>query len=119
MGDQWHLGFGTLTMREMVEPTGALDMIVDEGIRSLFQQLVEIVRTILGENTDEELVQSCSRSIIGQCVFYMFSRSVIMRMAPELKFDEEALEVFTGQIVAFSMSALRGFRSRTNKKSRK
>lgn len=118
LGDQWHLGFGTLTMREMVEPTGALDMIVDEGIRSLFQHLVDIVRTILGENIDEELVQSCSRSIIGQCVFYMFSRPVITRMAPELKFDEEVLKVFTGQIVDFSMNALRGISSQAKNNSR-
>src|SRR5512135_1324000 len=79
LGDEWLLGFGTLTMREMVEPTGALDMIIDEGIRSLFQELLNIVRSILGERADEALVQSCGRSIIGQCVFYMFSRSVITR----------------------------------------
>ncbi|HET6421809.1 MAG TPA: CerR family C-terminal domain-containing protein [Geobacteraceae bacterium] len=118
LGDEWAVGFGTLTMREMVEPTGALDMIVDEGIRSMFQQLMDIVAAILGKEADDELVQSCSRSIIGQCVFYMFSRSVITRMAPEQKFDEEALKTFAGHIVDFSMNALRGMRSQTKKKSR-
>ncbi len=111
------LCFGILTMREMVEPTGALDMIVDEGIRTLFRQLVEIVSDILGEDPDCKLVQSCSRSIIGQCVFYMFSRPVITRMAPEQKFDDGALKTFAGQIVDFSMNALRGIRSRTKNKS--
>jgi AcrR family transcriptional regulator len=118
LGDERTLGFGTLTMREMIEPTGALDMIVDEGIRSLFEQLLEIVSSILGENTDSELVQSCARSIIGQCTFYMFSRSVITRMAPEQKFDDEALKIFAGQIVDFSMKALCGTRSQIKKKSR-
>lgn len=118
LGDEWAVGFGTLTMREMVEPTGALDIIVDEGIRSTFEQLVDIVSAILGEEADGELVQSCSRSIIGQCAFYMFSRSVITRMAPEQKFDHEALKNFADQIVDFSMDALRGTRARIKKKSR-
>ena len=46
IGEESVPGFGVLTMREMVEPTSALDMIVDEGIRSLFDQLVEIVRRL-------------------------------------------------------------------------
>ncbi len=118
LGNEWAVGFGTLTMREMVEPTDALDIIVDEGIRSMFQQLVDIVEAILGKDAGDELVLSCSRSIIGQCVFYMFSRSVIMRMAPEQKFGDEALKSFAGQIVDFSMNALRGIRTQRKKKSR-
>ncbi len=118
-GDERNLGFGTLMMREMVEPTGALDMIVEEGLRTLFEQLVGIVQTILGEDADRELAESCSRSIIGQCVFYLFGRPVITRMAPEQKFTRDDIEAISGQIVSFSMSALLGLRSRTKKKTGK
>ncbi|MBP1751662.1 MAG: transcriptional regulator, TetR family [Geobacteraceae bacterium] len=107
-GDVRNLGFGTLTMREMVEPTSALDMIVDEGIRSLFEHLVAIVRAILGEDADEELVQACSRSTIGQCTFYLFSRTVMNRMAPEQQFGAEDVERITDQIMLFTLHALRG-----------
>jgi AcrR family transcriptional regulator len=110
-GAEGNLGFGTLTMREMVEPTGALDMIVEEGIRSLFEQLVEIVQSILGNNTDSRLVQSCARSIIGQCVFYLTSRSVITRMAPDQKFAPENIVQISEEIVTFSLCALNGIKN--------
>jgi AcrR family transcriptional regulator len=111
-GDEGNLGFGTLTMREMVEPSGALDMIVEEGIRSLFQELVEIVKTLLGNHTDSRLVQSCARSIIGQCVFYLSSRSVITRMSPEQGFAKEDIARISEEIVTFSLSALNGIKHR-------
>jgi AcrR family transcriptional regulator len=106
--DERNLGFGTLVMRELVEPTTALDMLIDEGIRIMFGQLVDIVRPLLGEQVEEELVLACARSIISQCLFYLFSRPVIRRMAPEQKFNHEDVEMITGQIMFFSMHALNG-----------
>ncbi len=113
-GDGGNLGFGTLTIREMVEPTGALDIIIEEGIRSLFDQLLAIVHALLGQDAEEGLVQSCARCIIGQCVFYLSSKSVIMRMAPEHKFTPQDLSRISEEIVTFSLCALRGIRNRTS-----
>jgi TetR/AcrR family transcriptional regulator, regulator of cefoperazone and chloramphenicol sensitivity len=104
--DERNLGFGTLVMREMVEPTSALDMMIDEGIRSLFSQLVQIVSDLLGEDADKELVLASSRSIISQCLFYLFSRSVIGRMSPEQKFNPTDLDTIAAQILSFSRHAL-------------
>jgi AcrR family transcriptional regulator len=108
IGEESVPGFGVLMMREMVEPTSALDMIVDEGIRALFDRLVEIVQAIMGEEIAGEVVQACARSTISQCVFYLFGRSVINRMDPERKFDYGDIEKFAGQITAFSLHALTG-----------
>jgi AcrR family transcriptional regulator len=107
-GDERNLGFGTLVMRELVEPTTALDMLVDEGIRSLFGQLVDIVRTLMGDGVEEGLVLACARSIISQCLFFLFSRPVISRMAPEQKFDHADIAMISDQIMSFSLHALRG-----------
>jgi TetR/AcrR family transcriptional regulator, regulator of cefoperazone and chloramphenicol sensitivity len=107
--------FGTLVMREMVEPTAALDMMIEEGIRSLFGQLVGIVNDLLPEETDAEIILASARSIISQCLFYLFSRSVISRMSPEEKFGLEDIDRVTEQIIFFSLSALKeiGAKSRT------
>ncbi len=110
-GEESNLGFGTLTIREMVEPTSALDMIVDEGIRALFGQLVDIVHALMGEDVDMGLVQACSRSVISQCVFYLCSRSVINRMTPEQTFGPADIELISEQITAFSLNALQGMRA--------
>jgi len=62
----------------------------------------------MGEDPDEELVQACSRSTIGQCTFYLFSRTVMNRMAPEQQFGAEDVERITDQIMLFTLHALRG-----------
>jgi AcrR family transcriptional regulator len=108
VGEESVPGFGVLMMREMVEPTSALDMIVDEGIRSLFEQLVEIVRLLMGEECSGEEVLECARSTISQCVFYLFGRSVISRMAPERKFDRVDIEKIAVHITTFTLCALKG-----------
>jgi len=100
--------FGIIVMREMVEPTAALDMMLDEGIRSLFGQLVQIVTGLMPKDTDIEILLACARSIISQCLFYLFSRSVISRMSPEEKFGLEDLDRVSEQILLFSLSALQG-----------
>lgn len=111
--EELNLGFSTLMVREMVEPTSALDMIVDEGIRTLFEQLVEIVQALMGDAVDKELVQACSRSAISQCCFYLFGRSVISRMAPEQRFGPEDIDKISRHITAFTLNALQGM-SKTN-----
>jgi hypothetical protein len=95
-------------IREMVEPTSALDMIVDEGIRLLFNHLVEIVQVLMGADADKELVLACSRSTISQCVFYLCSRSVITRMTPEQTFGPDDIEIISEQITSFTLNALQG-----------
>ena len=108
IGEDCVPGFGLLMMRELVAPTSALNMIVDEGIRSLFDQLVVIVRLIMGEDVAGEMVLDCARSTISQCVFYLFGRSVISRMAPERKFDHADIEKISAQITIFTLHALKG-----------
>ncbi len=107
-GDERNLGFGTLVMREMVDPTSALDMMLDEGILTLLEQLAGIVRELLGNAHDRELVLICTRSIVSQCLIFLFSRSVMDRLAPEHKFDPDDLEGISNQILLFSMKAIRG-----------
>jgi AcrR family transcriptional regulator len=116
--DERTLEFGTLVMRELVEPTSALDMMVDEGIRSLFGQLVDIVRSLMGTTIAEETVLACSRSIISQCLFYLFSRPVINRMSPEQKFDPTDISTISNQILSFSLHAVRGLKAEKDSNGR-
>jgi hypothetical protein len=109
--------FGTIVMREMVEPTAALDTMLLDGIRTLFGQLMGIVRGLLPENTDEQIILASSRSIISQCLFYLFSRSVISRMSPEEKLGLEDFDRVAEQILFFSFSALKGIGAEVTKTS--
>ncbi|MEI8354901.1 MAG: CerR family C-terminal domain-containing protein [Deltaproteobacteria bacterium] len=117
-GDKRNSGFGTLMIREMVAPTSALDIIVDEGIRTLFDQLLEIVQLLLGADADRELVLACSRSTISQCVFYLCSRSVITRMTPEQTFGPDDIEKISEQITSFTLNALHGMAENRGRRPR-
>jgi AcrR family transcriptional regulator len=101
-------GFGVLMIREMVEPTNALDMLVEEGICLLFSELVEIVRDIMGNGVEHEQVVAASRSAISQCVFFLCSRSVISRMSPDQTYGPKDIEKLAEQITSFTHCALTG-----------
>jgi len=106
--DEGNLVFSTLIMRQLVETDSPYDGIVEEGIRSLFDQLVEIVQVLVGENADRDFVLACSRTTISQCLFYLCSRSVISRMTPDLKFVPNDIEKISKQIASFTQHALAG-----------
>ena len=101
----WHT---KIMMREMLEPTRALDMLVEEGARPLHQQLSSIVRELLGSAADDEVVRLSTLSIVSQCVYYRRARPVITRLYPQQRYDSKEVEILTEHITQFSLLALRG-----------
>jgi len=98
----WH---GKLMAREMVEPTGALDELVEKAIRPQFLQLSGIIRELVGD-LDETDMRMASISVVCQCLFYHQARSVITRLFPALLMDVSELEALTGHIAAFTIAGL-------------
>jgi len=99
----WH---GKLIARELFEPSAALSVIVDEMVSPLLGQLIDIVRGFLGQSAEEETVKLHARSILGQCLFYFNSRSIIEMMNPTLVFDREKIEELADHVCEFSLPAL-------------
>ncbi len=93
-----------------MDPDGALDVIVNDSIRLLFDQLVEIVEDLVEGNADRELVLTCSRNTISQCLFYLCRRSVITRMVPGRTLCLDDIKVISEQITSHSLYALKWFR---------
>src|SRR5471032_152193 len=82
----WH---GKLMSREMIEPTAALDSLVEERMRPMVAQLWKIVAEILNCPINDERVRLCSLSVVSQCVFYNHCRPVVTRLFPN-KLPEDA-----------------------------
>lgn len=99
----WH---GKLMAREMIEPTVALDRIVDQAVRPQQQALASIIRSILGERVDEEAIRLHVCSIVGQCVFHHHARPVIDRLFPQQRYDAAFIERLAGHITDFSYRAM-------------
>jgi TetR/AcrR family transcriptional regulator, regulator of cefoperazone and chloramphenicol sensitivity len=98
---------GKIMSHEMIDPTHALDALVQERIRPLAAQLNAIVRELLGKKASEELVRRCASSVVSQCCFYHHCRPVISRLFPEQKFSAEEIEKIAGHITEFSVAALK------------
>lgn len=105
--DDSHLGFlNKLIAREIYEPTKALDSIIATAIGLQFTRLAEIIRQILGEQADTLTIQRCITSIMGQCLMFKHSRSIIDRLCPELIADATAIQATAQHITQFSLNAL-------------
>jgi AcrR family transcriptional regulator len=98
---------GQLLAREMMEPTVALDRLVEELIRPLFKQMCAIVNELLGERAEPGQVILCARSIVSQCVFYHHSRPVLQRLSPNENMGSEHILRLAKHIAAFSIAALK------------
>ena len=98
----WH---GKLMAREMVEPSGALDELVEKAIRPQFLLLSGIVTALVGELDEVQLRRACI-SVVCQCLFYHHARPVIVRLFPDLRLDQEEIAELTEHITAFTLNAL-------------
>jgi AcrR family transcriptional regulator len=101
----WHT---KIMMREMLEPTRALDMLVEEGARPLHQEFSSIIRELLGSAADDEVVRLSTLSVVSQCVYYRRARPVIARLYPQQRYDSKEVEKLIEHITQFSLLALRG-----------
>jgi AcrR family transcriptional regulator len=103
----WH---GKLMSREMIEPTGALDSLIEERIRPIINQLWKIVAEILERPMNDERVRLCSFSVVSQCVFYNHCRPVVSRLVPDqLPQDAASIEHLADHITKFSLAAMKHF----------
>jgi TetR/AcrR family transcriptional regulator, regulator of cefoperazone and chloramphenicol sensitivity len=114
--------FGKMMSREMVEPTAALNALLESRMRPMARLLGGIVAQILHEpvvgsqqsvakgsarRATNSLVRLCSFSVVSQCVFFHHCRTVINRLFPEQKLDASAVEELAGHITRFSLAAMR------------
>lgn len=100
----WH---GKLMAREMIDPTRALDALVEDSIRPNARQLAKIVVELLGGRADEATVRLCGMSVVSQCLFYCHCRPVLTRLFPEQQYGPDEIESLAAHITRFSLAAFK------------
>jgi len=108
LGD-WHF---RIFAHELAKPTPAMNVVVNEAIRPLYSRMCTLLGNILRLPPDHEKTRLCAHSIIGQILFYAFARSVINRLAPEMKMTATQIDLIADHIAEFSLAYLR----QTNRK---
>jgi hypothetical protein len=91
----------------MIEPTRALDALVEAAICPNAEQLESIVRVLLGDGATREQVRLCATSIVSQCVFYRHARPVIVQLYPEQRFEAQDIEPLANHLTQCSLGALK------------
>lgn len=95
-----------LIMREMLEPSPALDSIAKEIITPLHEYLSGLVSEIAGDRLPADTVRRCVFSIFGQCTYYRNSREMNRRIYPELEYDADEIAATVRQITEFSLAGI-------------
>ena len=100
----WH---AKLMTREIAEPTGMLEVIVESNVRPRFMLVKSIVQDLLGgRGTDDEL-RRCAWSIVGQCFFYRFGYPVLKKLHPPLTYDDPEIAAIADHIATFSLGGIK------------
>ena len=99
----WHI---RLVMHEFSHPTPAMGRVVDEGMRPIYDRVRKAVGKIIGLPPDHETTRLSVNSIVGQILFYTFSRPVLARLQPELKLTPDQLDRIADHIAEISRSRI-------------
>ncbi len=96
-----------LIAREIADPTSALDGIISTAITPQFKMLKEIIPELLGTGWSDTDIYRCILSVVGQCLMYKHSHSVIDRICPEVIANPEEIKRTAEHIARFSLTALK------------
>ncbi|MCA9286415.1 MAG: CerR family C-terminal domain-containing protein [Phycisphaerales bacterium] len=99
----WH---GRLMIREMADPTPALDELVRDSITGHFADLGQVLHELMGPQASLESVRLHAMSIVAQCLFYRMARPVIERLVPG-RYGSDEVEALAQHITAFSLAGIR------------
>jgi AcrR family transcriptional regulator len=98
---------GRLMAREMIEPTRALDRIVEQVIRPMYGRLCTIIKVLAGPGVPVAEIERAAKSVVGQCLFYKHCGPVLERLEGRLP-DLKDVDALATHIVAFSLRGIRG-----------
>ena len=108
---------GTLMQREMVDPSEAMPVIVAEFIRPMFEEMYDIVAH-LAPGLDRGSVERCVHSVIGQGLFYRFTRPALLEMLAIDEYPRTLAAELTDHITDFSLGGLERLAARRGRRAR-
>jgi AcrR family transcriptional regulator len=105
--DSWH---GRLMSCEMIEPTAALDSLIEERIRLMSAILMKAIGEILNCPPTDDRVLHCAFSVMSQCAFYKNSNPAVSKLFPQLRPQDAAgIKKLANHITRFSLAAMKDF----------
>lgn len=103
--DNERLRHSQLMIREMVMPTPAADILVEQVIKPFFGELAILLRPFLAEDIENEQVMLNILSIFSMVIYFNFARLPVMRVTGR-EYDDDFKETLVKHIVRFSVTGL-------------
>lgn len=106
-----------LLAREMIEPTQALDSLVEKEIRPLTETLESLCRELLGPEATPAQARRVARSVTGQCLYYRHAQPVIARLDQKDHFTPTFIRGLVDHITEFSLGGIARLTERAAEKT--
>ncbi|HYY29329.1 MAG TPA: CerR family C-terminal domain-containing protein [Chthoniobacterales bacterium] len=107
-----------LMAREMSEPTEALDVLVENNIRPFRDGfLVPVLTDLTGGRCTDRQLSLLSASIMGQCIYYLQSQPIIVRLYPDFKLGNAEILEIAEHISRFSLAGIAGLNQQARRPS--
>ncbi len=96
---------GTLMMREMLDPSDALPIVIVEFIQPMIEEMAAVVRR-LAPRLGEDAVFRCVASIMGQALFYRLTRPAMLRILGLDEFTPADIARLAGHMARFASGGI-------------
>lgn len=100
---------GTLMQREMCDPSEALPVIVEEFVRPVMRETAGVIARLAPE-LDDEAVQRCVWSLIGQVLFYRSAMPAVLRVLDAPTYPRRFSQRLAAHITEFALGGLERLR---------
>jgi AcrR family transcriptional regulator len=98
-----------ILMAEILDPSPAARPLIDGYIEPFLDAIFTTVSQLLPEEASQTLVQQTGFSIVAQCVYYRFARSVNQTVLVDGAYDKDfSVNALAEQIYEFSLAGIRG-----------
>ena len=102
-----------LMVREMANPTEALDQLVEQNIRPLRSEfLLPTLNELTGGYGTARQLDRISVSVMSQCHYYLQCQPILERLIPDYHMDDAEIVEIAEHISQFSLDAIAGFTRR-------
>jgi AcrR family transcriptional regulator len=96
-----------LMAREMANPTGALDELVEKNIRPLRDEfLLPTLRELAGNKLTRRQLSLISISVMGQCHYFLQGQPIIERLNPDFRIGDAEIAEIAEHIARFSLAGI-------------
>jgi TetR/AcrR family transcriptional regulator, regulator of cefoperazone and chloramphenicol sensitivity len=102
--------FRRLELMELANPTGLIDEAWKEEIAPRRQEMIRIVRDIMGPGASEDSVRLCEMSIVNQCRGYILLRKSRVDFLDDDNLTPERVDQIAEHTIQFSLAGIRAIR---------